>query len=357
MARFLVAFALFTWAYRAVVFFGIALLVYFAFFKLLGVMLMLVELGWFIAMPVWHEAQAVWRLRAQLRPRWLRLGAVLALLAGGLTLLAWAGEARSPGLLAAVEETRLYAPVPARIAEVHVRAGQLVQRGDVLLVLDAPDLAYRALANEVGIARLKGELARVPASELQREKSLVLLEQLAEALSQQQGIGEERALLTLRATHPGRASDLLADLAPGRWVHPRQLLGRVVDTRAAQVRAWVSESQVKRLSVGQPVRFVPYLPELPAIEGRVVRLDTTGSRVLPHPMLAAHNGGALVAAQNTRGVWELHETLYQVDLETRGVPGPATLAAGQLHVPTGPVDALQAAARQLLTVLVRESGF
>jgi putative peptide zinc metalloprotease protein len=227
----------------------------------------------------------------------------------------------------------------------------------VLLVLDAPDLAYRAQANEVGIARLQAELGRVAASDLQRERSLVLLEQLAEALSQQQGIREERALLTLRAAHDGRISDVPADLAPGRWVHPRQLLGRVVDTRAAQVRAWVSESQVKRLAVGQQVDFVPFLPELPRIQGRVVRLDTTGSRLLPHPLLGAHNGGALVATQNTRGAWELHETLYQVDLETRGLAGPATLVPGLLHVPTDPLEALQASARQLLTVLVRESGF
>jgi hypothetical protein len=130
-----------------------------------------------------------------------------------------------------------------------------------------------------------------------------------------------------------------------------------VDTQVAHVRAWVSESQVKRLAVGQRVPFVPYLPELARIEGRVVRLDTTGSRLLPHPLLGAHNGGALVATQNTRGVWELHETLYQVDLETQGVPGPATLVPGLLHVPTGAWDALQASARQLLTVLVRESGF
>jgi putative peptide zinc metalloprotease protein len=99
--RFLAAFALVTWAYRAVVFFGIALLVYLAFFKLLGMVLMAVELGWFLARPVWSEARELWRLRAELHPRWLRLFALLALAGGGLTLLAWAGEARSPGLLMA----------------------------------------------------------------------------------------------------------------------------------------------------------------------------------------------------------------------------------------------------------------
>lgn len=357
MARFLVGFALFTWAYRAVVFLGIALLVYFAFFKLLGILLMLVELGWFIAMPVFNEARAVWAQRAALRPRWPRLGGLVLLVAGGLTLLAWTGEARAPALLVAAEETRLYAPTPARVVEVRVRDGQRVQPGDVLLVLAAPDLAYRAQGNAVAIARIHGELARIPASDRQRDRALVLLEELAEALSQQQGIREEQSLLTVRATHVGRVTDLPADLAPGRWVHPRQLLGRVVDTRAASVRAWVSESQVKRMARGQQLQFLPQTPELSRVEGRVVRVDTTGSRLLPHPLLSAHNGGPLLATQNARGAWELRETLYQVDVEIRGSAAPAMVAPGMLRVPTGPLEALAASARQLLSVLVRESGF
>jgi putative peptide zinc metalloprotease protein len=40
------------------VFLGIAVLVYFAFFKLLDILLVAVELTWFLARPVWSEARA-----------------------------------------------------------------------------------------------------------------------------------------------------------------------------------------------------------------------------------------------------------------------------------------------------------
>ncbi|HYF20196.1 MAG TPA: HlyD family efflux transporter periplasmic adaptor subunit [Ramlibacter sp.] len=354
--RFLIVFALATWLYRLVVFLGIALLVYYAFFKLLGIFLMAVELAWFIFRPITMEAGELWKMREQVRPRWWRLGALLALLLGGFTLWAWAGESRSAGLYMAADETRVYAPVPARIARVAVAPGQQVQAGDVLLELEAPDLAYRALSARVRIQRVRGELARIAASERQRERYLVLQEELAQALSEQQAIEEERALLTIRAAHPGRLVDVPPDLAPGRWVNPRQLLGRVVHAHRAQVRAWVSETQVRRLQVGEAVHFVPRLPELPRVAGRVARIDTTGSRLLPHQLLSGQHGGDLAASRNTRGEWELRETLYQVDIETDAAP-PARLVAGRLHVPTGPVDAVVASLRQFLTVLVRESGF
>ena len=55
----LVAFAIVTWLYRLVLFLGIALAVYLFFFKLLGIILFMVELSWFIAMPVLRELRAM----------------------------------------------------------------------------------------------------------------------------------------------------------------------------------------------------------------------------------------------------------------------------------------------------------
>jgi putative peptide zinc metalloprotease protein len=357
MTIFLVGFALVTWAYRAVVFAGIAVLVYFAFFKLLGILLMAIEVTWFLARPVWSEALAVWKLRASLRPRWLRVFGLVALVLGGLTLFAWSGESRAPALLVAREETRLYAPAPGRVAAVPVRAGQLVEAGQVLLQLEAPDLAFRARSNAVRIERVRGELSRIPATDRQRESSLVLQEELAQALSEQQAIESELGLLTVRATHAGRLLDVPVDLAAGRWVSQRQLLGRLVDARQGQVRAWVSESQVRRLAVGDEVSFVPRRLELAILHGKVVRIDPTGSRMLPHQLLEGRNGGDLAATQDAKGEWVLRETLYQVDVQGAELPATRLVQGGRLVVATGPWTAVSAATRQLLNVLVRESGF
>jgi putative peptide zinc metalloprotease protein len=357
MAIFLIAFAYVTWAYRAVVFAGIAVLVYFAFFKLLGILLMAVEVAWFLAQPVWKEASAIWKLRASLRPRWLRVFALAALVLGGLTLLAWSGESRAPALLMSREETRLYAPAPARVAAVPVRPGQVVEPGQLLLQLESPDLVFRARGNAVRIERVQGELARIPASDRQRESALVMQEELAQAMSERDAIQSELGLLTLRAAHGGRLVDVPSDLAPGRWVSPRQLLGRLVDPRQSQVRAWVSESQVRRLAVGDEVSFVPRQPELAILQGKVVRIDPTGTRVLPHQLLDGRHGGDLAATQDAKGEWMLRETLYQVDVQGLDVPATRMVQGGRLVVPTGPWSAITASTRQLLNVLVRESGF
>jgi putative peptide zinc metalloprotease protein len=59
---FLILFAFMTWIYRLVVFLGLAVLVYYFFFKVLGILLMAVELVWFIWRPLWSEL-SIWRER------------------------------------------------------------------------------------------------------------------------------------------------------------------------------------------------------------------------------------------------------------------------------------------------------
>jgi len=59
---FLILFAYMTWIYRLVVFLGLAVLVYYFFFKVLGILLMAVELVWFIWRPLWSEL-SIWRER------------------------------------------------------------------------------------------------------------------------------------------------------------------------------------------------------------------------------------------------------------------------------------------------------
>src|SRR5206468_1280763 len=64
--RLLITFSLFAWLYRLVLFFSIALLVFHFFFRALGLLLMLVEIGWFIVLPIANETMVWWRRRSDL---------------------------------------------------------------------------------------------------------------------------------------------------------------------------------------------------------------------------------------------------------------------------------------------------
>ncbi|MEL6600949.1 MAG: site-2 protease family protein, partial [Pseudomonadota bacterium] len=84
LRRFMILYAYATWAYRLVLYLGIALLVYTLFFKALGLALFLVEIVFLIGRPIWKELM-VWRGmsgRIIRRPRaWLSFGVLFAAIA------------------------------------------------------------------------------------------------------------------------------------------------------------------------------------------------------------------------------------------------------------------------------------
>jgi putative peptide zinc metalloprotease protein len=112
----LTAHAFGTWIYRFILFFGIALLVYHLFFKALGLVLMLIEIGWFIARPIAGELR-VWLKRCgevRLNRHSAATLATLGVLAA-LVVLPWRHEIEAPALLHANREAVLYTTQPGQL--------------------------------------------------------------------------------------------------------------------------------------------------------------------------------------------------------------------------------------------------
>ncbi len=65
--KIFILYAWMTWVYRLFLFLGIALLVYYFTFKVLGIVLFLVEIVWFIGLPISREMKEWWMRKGQLR--------------------------------------------------------------------------------------------------------------------------------------------------------------------------------------------------------------------------------------------------------------------------------------------------
>ena len=354
----LILFALATWAYRLVLFLGIALLVYHLFFKLLGIALMAVEIGWFIARPIWTEMRWLWRHRLDMRWRPHAIGLTLITLA----LLAWlvpvASDVSAPALMRAREEQNLFAPVPARVAQVAVRNGALVRKGDRLVLLESPDLQSRIERTEMRIRSHQAELRLRGTSEQRLERTRVVMEQLAESLADLEAARSEAAQLDLIAHSDGRVRDLPTDLVQDRWVNPKQLLLRVTSDRGALLEAYVGEQQVGALAPGQAVSFYPAAAGRPVVRGHISSIDTAVMAIVPRPLLASTHGGEIAVSAEPGRSLRAHDPLYRITIEADpGTPDADRVLRGRVRIDIG----LQAVASNLFSrtaaLILRESGF
>ncbi len=361
--RALTAFALATWIYRLIVFAGIAVAVYLMFFKLLGIFLFAVEVGWFIARPIYNE-MAVWKKHWPKTPtarrRLFKLGAGAALI---LLAMPWPTAVHAPALAHSARQQFVFSPFAARLETLHP-AGP-VRAGTLLAGFENPDLAARAYRADVGLAALHARLAGVEADESAADRRRATAERLGEQQAEAQAAADEAFRLRIAAEFDGLWLDLDPYLRPANWIGNREAVGLLVDPAAWVVDAYVEQRQIERLSLGAGARFYPHgRPR--AFAGKVIDIDATRSPRLPSPALDATHGGPIAtlpadAKDKNSHAGRPSEALYRVRVTLDEAP-PAWVhnpqqTRGMLVVSAAPHSLLWQWLKAGLAVLVRESGF
>ncbi len=358
MRRILLGWAVCTWAYRFVLFLGIALLVYHLFFKALGLLLFAIEIWWFILRPIWREAVEWTRRRHAMRLNRHTLvtgGAVTLLLLAAF--LPWHGTIEAPALMAAERRTELFAQVPARVAEIAVSPGAAVEAGAPVLRLEAPDLEFR----QRQVAR-RVETLTWQASALSQERDWVargqiLWRELQSARAELDALQADQRRLLVQAPFSGTVVELAEPLAVGEWVRAGERLAALADLGSTVIEAWVEEGVLRRVAPGQRASFVPEDPGAPRVAARILAVDGAAARLLPDAELASLHGGAIATRAGPNGAAVPELPVYRVLLAPLEPVVPRQVMRGAVLLQAEAESFAARAWRQALGVLLRESGF
>ncbi len=354
----LIAFAWVTWLYRLVVFLGIAVLVYHFFIKAIGIVLFVVEILWFILMPIRHELQA-WAqrwpaIRATARSR---LSLALSLVLIGALLVPWPGRVTGSGLLRPAEVWPLFAPEAAQLQALPHGEGARVAAGELLLELHAPELSARRAALLAQLAHLRWQAAAAGFDEDSRSVLQSRQQELATAEAELAGLDDALARFAPRAPFAGQLRDFDPDLAPGQWLGPRERIAVLVGEGERLVETYLDEEAVKRIAPGSAARFVSDGSEGPVLALQVAHIDEDATRVLDNGLFTSEAGGHILARRRNQLI--VPETaMYRVTL--RVLDGEGALAGrawrGQVSIDAGWQSPAARYLRQALAVLVREAS-
>lgn len=348
----LVGFAIVTWLYRLVLFLGIAVAVYLFFFKLLGIVLFIVELSWFIALPVMRELRHWWQQRARI-PRARKL-LFHGLLLAGLAVLAipWRSQIDAVGVARAEHQLRVYAPYPAKLQSVH--SGPLVEAGQVLVVLNEPDLDSRAHSSEANARSYEARLSGLLADPAGLAEDAATRQRLNVQLEQTRATRSELARLQLRAPFAGHWLDLNPNWHSGQWINGQEPLGILVDPHRWQIDAYVAQDQVHHIAVGNPVRFYPEGQTAP-VAGRVLIIGSTRAGQLAHRMLSSHFGGPVQVTTQEQLVPS--SALFQVLIELDAPLAQLRETRGRVKIEGEQRSLLGDLGQWIVGVGLREGGF
>lgn len=247
------------------------------------------------------------------------------------------------GTIKAVHEAAVASRLLSRVVEVNVKAGQAVQRDDILLRLDDKDLQARhkqaEAAQESATATLENAIVEYErAKGLLSRKSIALQEfdraatacrtAKAEVARRDQAVQESKALLahaTIKAPLQGVAIDKKVEV--GDTVTPGQTLVTIFNPAKMQMLASVRESLALRLHVGQKV------------PGRIESLDYEGeatvSEIVPEAQAASRSFTVKVVGPCPPGVYSGMFGRIYIPLEDESiivVPAAAIKSVGQLEM-------------------------
>lgn len=357
MTGTLVVFAWATWIYRALLFLGIALLVYAFFFKVLGLALFVVEIAWFILRPLRSEFGEWWQRRRQVvsRGRGLVSAGVLAGVVIALCL-PFSAMVRVPALMDSGDLARIFPKTPGQIAAVHVRSGQQVAAGDVLMTLRAPELEKERELNEIRISLATMKLARLAGDPQARSDVAVGASELAALVERRSGLAREVEALQVRAPIAGRIVDFDPRFHVGRNVGRGDRLATIVAAEGVAVRGYVAEEDLPRLAPGTDAVFVPDDPNLPATQLVLREIDQSGAQIIDVESLAEPRGGPVPAILDSKGAAVATASVYLARFTVAGQVGVAKVRRGLVHVSGERRSIAGRLLRRAAMIAIRESG-
>lgn len=371
--RFLAIYGGATWLYRLFLYFGIALVVYHAFPKIIGIILFALEILVFILRPAAGEIGQLWRMRAQAKPR----PCALSLAAAAVLLLLWAGLPlpRYTGIAAVYEPGQtqvIYAPQSGMLRQVCVQSGTRVNKGDLLAVVESPELEQKlrvatARANEAEDL-LKREMASGKSV-----RRLELLQQLAGARALALALETQIAGCRICADVCGVVCNWKDTALPGTVVGKRHELGMIAGRGAGRVKAYMPSSIAAFAPRRGRVTFISSADRQKQ-DVDISHMAQIREHELRHSGLSTEYGGQITVSSGTPGRPQVEGNYFLLYANATppplaGLPDgqPAGLSTlnggigggqtGTLCYWSGGRSYIAAHLRSLWRVFLRESGF
>lgn len=222
----------------------------------------------------------------------LGVGGTLAALL--LTQVYWSPQLTAPAIIDYAQESLIRADGAGFIRKIAVQSGQMVQKGDLLLVLDNPNLVAERddLALQLHIHRLKQQ---------QQLSDELLIDYQTEAAKLQELRDKWRELaqqvqhLSLYAPHAGMVIAQGLNDWQGRYVERGTELLSVANPEQFKVMVSVAQEDIDsfRAQVDTPVMVYRDSQPLQALPAVLAQVKPSASQEIVYPALTALGGGKL----------------------------------------------------------------
>lgn len=348
------------WIYRFFLFIGIAILVYYFFFKLLGIILFLIEILWFIVLPVVGLIGGWWKMRGRIiKSKRFYITALIFLGLLTVFIFPWGTSVKVPAVFKSDSKATVFSPAPGYIESNFIVEKKQVVENEILLVLQSPQLEQDIENTLKRIDMLRLQARRIAASAEELSNIQIIVKQLQESRSKLNGFLEKKNELVIRAPISGTIYDVEESLHQGRWINEKLPIAIIADPVRASFDGVVSESELSRIRLMASAKFIPDNPELDAVWGYVKEIENANLQMLDMEELASIYGGKVPVKLDESQKLIPDKSMYRVRFDMSLVEDVLAEREirGVVHVKGEPESYVARAYKLVASVFIRESGF
>lgn len=366
-------YAYITWIYRFFLYLGIAIVVYYFFFKLLGIFLMLVEIYFFIIQPIIQELLTSVNKISQYKKvpgRAVFSGSVFVLIIL-ILLVPWQSRIKVPAVVTYANESKIYAQHAGKIEKVYIKRGQFVQKKSIILEVGSLEISNRIkkIQNEIDI--LETKLRQESGQGLKLGQQQVSINQLTEKQNELQSLLDELNKLVIYAPHNGEIINVSKSLKSNTWVNQDDYLLNIADINSKMIVGYILENEMDRLNKDlskiNGIFYANNLRQSP-ITIKIERLDNSNNKFLSDPYFASLYGGELLVFYNDNKLKKrsqygeeliLNDAVYKITARpvNRSDILPDYSVRGTLYIYGERRSIVTRIWRYALSVFLRETGF
>lgn len=344
--------------YLMILYFAIALFVYHAFAKVLGIILFLVEIGVFFIWPVVWEGHMLYKLRDHLT---LNTRSVITTIVAAFLILwlvvPWPHEQSFNAITIPEKRQELWASDEGIITDIHVHRGDTIQVGQPIASIVGQKLLFAMQEMKAEIEQMEHNIQKMSQASETRPQIAAQKASLDAAKHRLDALIQQQNQMRIVANVSGTLYDWDTSLKEGQPIEAHQLLGKIADTQAVRALAFVPEDATAVPAPGDKVQF-----RLPgsaiSYPGVVTVTRDASSDVLDYIALASKFGGPLPVIIDKDNKLRLTATYYQVvvSLDLNNNPPLPFDKVGVIAYRGEAYSLLGHAIRNLWSLLLQESS-
>lgn len=354
-----IIFAIATWIYRFFLYLGIAIVIYKFTFKLLGVLLFIVEIYLLIIKPVYKEivffSSTLWG-ESMNRNRYIFLSVILGIVA--MLIIPWSTTLTVPAVMVFNQQQSIYTPDNGYITKL-INKNSHVLNKQLITQLISPDLNFELKMAGQEVKYLKKKIAQDKKNNLISYEESDLFD-LDKAINIYDNLSEQINQLEIYADIDGISKNYAMFLKKDNWSSKNDYLFKLINQQQWQIKAYLPEYELERVAYVKNPYFISDVPSQAVIRLTFLSKGLDSEKNLDEPYLSSQFSGPIATYEQrdeTAKNFELIDSYYPLYFKVINKPNIRYEQRGVVVMEVQRKSILARLYQKAVSMLIKESSF